>query len=53
VRFKTASGQQEQLDWKESMKFQLKSGETIEVNIFVFLLFCSRFRVYRLSLSKW
>lgn len=52
MRFETVSGQQAQLDWKESMKFQLKSGETIEINIFVLLLSCSRFRVYRLSLSK-
>lgn len=49
MRFETASGQQAQLDWKESMKFQLKSGET---NIFVLLLSCFRFRVYRLSLFQ-
>lgn len=52
MRFETASGKQAQLDWKESMKFMLKSGEEIEINIFVLLLSCSRFRVYRLSLSK-
>lgn len=52
MRFETAAGKQAQLDWKESMKFQLKSGEEIEINVFVLLLSCSRFRVYRLSLSK-
>lgn len=52
MRFETALGKQAQLDWKESMKFVLKSGEQIEINIFVLLLSCSRFRVYRLSLSK-
>lgn len=52
MRFETAAGKQAQLDWKESMKIQLKSGEEIEINIFVLLLSCSRFRVYRLSLSK-
>ena len=45
-------GKQAQLDWKESIPFILSSGETIEVNIFVLLLSYSRFRVYRVSLSK-
>ena len=52
MRFETAPGRQAQLDWKESMNFTLKSGENVEINIFVLLLACSRFRVYRLSLSK-
>lgn len=52
MRFETALGKQAQLDWKESMKFILNSGEEIEINIFVLLLSYSRFRVYRLSLSK-
>ncbi|MBQ8993033.1 MAG: IS21 family transposase [Turicibacter sp.] len=52
MRFETALGKQAQLDWKESMKFILKTGEEIEINIFVLLLAHSRFRVYRLSLSK-
>ena len=52
MRFETALGKQAQLDWKESMKFLLKSGEWIEINIFVLLLASSRFRVYRLSLTK-
>ena len=52
MRFETATGQQAQLDWKESMKFTLKSGETIDINIFVLILAASRFRVYRLSLIK-
>ena len=43
---------QAQLDWKESIPFILSSGEKIEVNIFVLLLSYSRFRVYRVSLSK-
>lgn len=45
-------GKQAQLDWKESIQFTLSSGEIIDVNIFVLLLSYSRFRVYRLSLSK-
>lgn len=52
MRFETAPGKQAQLDWKESMKFLLKNGEWIDINIFVLLLANSRFRVYRLSLSK-
>lgn len=52
MRFETAPGKQAQLDWKESMKFRLETGEEVEINIFVLLLSSSRFRVYRLSLSK-
>lgn len=52
VRYETDMGQQAQLDWKESIPFILSSGETIDVNIFVLLLSYSRFRVYRVSLSK-
>ena len=52
MRFETDLGKQAQMDWKESMKFILKTGEEIEINIFVLLLAHSRFRVYRLSLSK-
>ena len=52
MRFETALGQQAQLDWKENMKFTLKNGEEIIVNVFVLILSASRFRVYRLSLSK-
>ena len=52
VRYETPMGKQAQLDWKESILFILSSGETIEVNIFVLLLSYSRFRVYRVSLSK-
>ena len=52
LRFETPLGKQAQLDWKESIKFLLKSGEWIDINIFVLLLSTSRFRVYRLSLSK-
>ena len=52
MRFETAPRRQTQLDWKESMKFTLKSGEIININIFVPILAASRFRVYRLSLIK-
>ncbi len=52
IRFETSEGKQAQLDWKENIPFVLKSGETININILVLLLSYSRFRVYRLSLSK-
>lgn len=52
VRYETDMGKQAQLDWKESIAFTLDSGEIIDVNIFVLLLSFSRFRIYRLSLSK-
>ena len=52
IRYETPMGKQAQLDWKESIPFILSSGETIDVNVFVLLLSYSRFRVYRVSLSK-
>jgi len=52
VRFETKAGQQAQLDWKEDMTFTLASGEEIKINIFALLLSHSRFRYYRLTLSK-
>lgn len=52
MRFETSPGQQAQLDWKESMTFQLKNGEVMTINILVLLLSYSRYRVYHLSLSK-
>ena len=52
MRFESGSGEQAQLDWKESMSLVLSSGETIVVNICVLLLSYSRFRVYRLSVQK-
>lgn len=52
VRYETEMGKQAQLDWKESIEFILSTGELIEVNIFVLLLSYSRYRFYRLSLTK-
>lgn len=52
IRYETDMAQQAQLDWKESIPFILSSGEQVEVNIFVLLLSFSRFRVYRVSLTK-
>lgn len=52
MRYETEIGYQAQLDWKENIKFVLSTGEIISINIFVLILSYSRFRVYRLSLSK-
>lgn len=52
VRYETGMGKQAQLDWKEKIEFLLDNGETVTVNVFVLLLSYSRFRVYRLSISK-
>ena len=52
IRYETDMGKQAQLDWKEKIEFLLDNGETVIVNVFVLLLSYSRFRVYRLSISK-
>ena len=52
IRYETSMAKQAQLDWKESIDFLLDNGEHISVNVFVLLLSYSRFRVYRLSISK-
>lgn len=52
LRYETDMGKQAQLDWKESIPFLLSSGETIDVNVFVLLLSFSRYRLYRVSLTK-
>lgn len=51
-RFETKPGHQAQIDWKESMTFVLKNKEKVVINIFSFIMSYSRFRVYRLSLTK-
>jgi transposase len=52
IRYETPAGKQAQVDRKESMDFLLNSGEIITINIFVYILSYSRFRVYYLSLTK-
>lgn len=52
LRYETGQGKQAQLDWKESIPFTLDTGEAVTINIFVLLLSYSRFRVYRVSISK-
>lgn len=52
VRYETPKAKQAQIDWKEHIEFVLITGEVIIINIFVFLLSYSKFRVYNLSLTK-
>ena len=42
IRFETNPGVQAQVDWKESLKFKTKDGETIKFNIFLLILGFSR-----------
>lgn len=52
VRYETPPAKQAQLDWKESIIFETKDGEQVEVNVAVLLLSYSRFRTFHLSVSK-
>jgi transposase len=52
MRYETEVGKQAQVDWKESITFKLDTGAMVILNIFVFLLSFSRFRIYRVSLAK-
>ena len=52
ARFETPAGKQAQLDWKESIPFDTKDGQHVEVNVAVLILSYSRFRTFHLSISK-
>lgn len=52
ARFETQPGQQAQFDWKESILFETKNGEKVEVNVAAIVLWYSRFRVFMLTLQK-
>ena len=52
MRYETEAGVQAQLDWKESVSFITKDGEALEVNVFSLFLSYSRYRIYKVSLTK-
>jgi len=52
IRYETAPGQQAQLDWKESIPFETREGERVEINVAVLLLSYSRFRFYHMSITR-
>ena len=52
VRFETGVGEQAQLDWKESIMYETKDGERVEINIAVLVLCYSRMRFFYMSISR-
>lgn len=52
MRYETEAGVQAQLDWKESIPFITRDGEKLEINIFSLFLSYSRYRIYKVSLTK-
>ena len=52
IRYETAPGMQAQIDWKESIDFELRgSGEIVTVNVLVMLLGHSRMRIYKPAIN--
>ena len=52
IRFETRPGKQAQLDWKESIMYETKDGEQVEINVAVLVLSHSRMRFFYMSISK-
>lgn len=52
TRFETKYGKQAQFDWKENINFITSDGEQVKLNVAVFVLSRSRFKVMQVSLSK-
>lgn len=52
LRYEVMPGEEAQIDWKENVHFRTTDGEVITINIFVFILSYSRFRLFYVSESK-
>lgn len=52
IRFETEPGRQAQVDWKESVTFKTKSGESIKVNVFLIVLGFSRIKFFKVTESR-
>lgn len=52
VRYETKPGQQLQVDWKENLKIETKTGEIIKFNLFVATLGYSRKHIFIISKTK-
>lgn len=52
IRFETEPGRQAQVDWKESLTFETKSGKSIKFNIFLIVLGFSRMRFIKVTESR-
>lgn len=51
-RFETGPGEQLQVDWKEGLRMSLKSGESVEFNVFSATLGYSRMHMFEFSYAK-
>ena len=52
IRFETEPGRQAQVDWKESLTFETKSGKSIKFNIFLIVLGFSRMIFIKVTESR-
>ena len=52
IRFKTAPGLHEQVDWKESLKMIGKNGVIFQVNIFLMVIGYSRKNFLKVTSDK-
>lgn len=52
IRFETNPGLQAQVDWKEKLTMFTRSGEAVEINVFLMLLGFSRMKYLELTLDK-
>lgn len=52
IRFETSPGLQAQVDWKESIKMINRNNEEFEVNIFLFVMGYSRYKVLILTADR-
>ena len=52
IRFETEPGVQAQVDWKESLKFRTKTGDTIQFNVFLLILGFSRTKFLMVTESR-
>lgn len=52
LRFETLPGDQAQIDWKEDVEYITKDGEILNLNVFVFQLSYSRYRLFHVSQNR-
>ncbi len=52
IRFETMPGVQAQVDWKEKLTLINKKGEHVTINIFLYIMGCSRWKYIELEIDK-
>lgn len=52
IRFETIPGYQGQVDWKEAVLLKDKYGNVYKINVFLFLLGNSRFKIIKLTFDR-